>query len=419
MNSIQQYPDLEKLTAKIRQVLQKAQVQFNDRQQEIQQGYIEDLRQYCNIVTVCEAQLILSLGEYDLGYLGELIKTLNGFHLVILNNLLLWIQQFQLHLAPHPRSVPFECLIQQSIKEKHKVAKVKQSRASLEMSQIGDFINKLSINSKNIIDSHPSPKEVPQGILIMEQETEKMRDKIKNNQSMLKKLLIMKNKMNQEVQTNMNSFDIMFLQEQNQELKQLIDTTSANYERRIKEEIIKYQEAKIIMKAQKSELDHKISLIEAQGNEISKLKNKRQVNSLIKKFIQIPTIEERNKRFSISQDKNNRSIVFSNQKIRSTSLPRIERSFESFSKKIDLQISKNQIPNQDSKCLYQKLMLPQEQIQFLKACQYVGLQYPPNLFDNQDGGESPKYNQFIKLIQQLKIRHSQCMPKCDHLNFLL
>lgn len=45
----------------------------------------------------------------------------------------------------------------------------------------------------------------------MEEETEKMKDNIKNSKSVLKKLLIMKKRMNRETQTNLNGFDIMFL----------------------------------------------------------------------------------------------------------------------------------------------------------------------------------------------------------------
>lgn len=44
----------------------------------------------------------------------------------------------------------------------------------------------------------------------MEEETEKMKDNIKNSKSVLKKLLIMKKRMNRETQTHLSGFDIMF-----------------------------------------------------------------------------------------------------------------------------------------------------------------------------------------------------------------
>lgn len=55
-------------------MLNKAQLQFDERNYKLESGYISDLRQYCRIVTVCEEQLILSLVEYELKFLGELIK---------------------------------------------------------------------------------------------------------------------------------------------------------------------------------------------------------------------------------------------------------------------------------------------------------------------------------------------------------
>lgn len=67
------------------------------------------------------------------------------------------------------------------------------------------------MNSKSLIDSHPSPRDAPQGFHIMEEETEKMKDNIKNSKSVLKKLLIMKKRMNRDTQTNLNGFDIIFL----------------------------------------------------------------------------------------------------------------------------------------------------------------------------------------------------------------
>lgn len=45
----------------------------------------------------------------------------------------------------------------------------------------------------------------------MDEETEKMKDNIKNSKSVLKKLLIMKKKANKEVQTNLTHLDVMFL----------------------------------------------------------------------------------------------------------------------------------------------------------------------------------------------------------------
>lgn len=92
-----------------------------------------------------------------------------------------------------------------------------------------------------------------------------------------------------------------------------------------------------------------MSIIEVQTDEIERLRRRKQVPNLIKKFIKIPTIEEKNKRFSISQDHKNRSVVYSNSKIRSTSLPRIERSFDSVSKKLDSILIKNTIPSLDNK----------------------------------------------------------------------
>ena len=62
------------MAAKINQVLHKAGTQFNERHHSIQQGYIEDLRQFCKVITICEEQLILNLLEYDLAFLGELMK---------------------------------------------------------------------------------------------------------------------------------------------------------------------------------------------------------------------------------------------------------------------------------------------------------------------------------------------------------
>ena len=47
----------------------------------------------------------------------------------------------------------------------------------------------------------------------------------------------------------MTCYDIRFILDQNEEFKELLKTTSRNYESKLKAEILKYHDAKLILKA--------------------------------------------------------------------------------------------------------------------------------------------------------------------------
>ncbi|KAM3129305.1 hypothetical protein pb186bvf_018592 [Paramecium bursaria] len=426
------------ITQKISQVLQKSQKQFDDRNKTIHMGYISDLRQYCKIVTICEEQLILGLVDYDLQFIGEFIKLLSGYHLMLLNNLLNWIQQYEFYLTPKEKGTPFEQLIEQSLKYKHRFIKIKESGASLQMNQVhNSFQSLLHTNNSSIQDYVDHPPTDESGMDIVQNETEQMKSNLKyntkkNTQIILSKLLhkskqitkYIRNKgVHAQVQTDIDQLKFDHMEKQNMELKSLLQTTIQSYEQKLKDQIALYKEAKLIMKAQKYELEHKIALLEAQGHIIKKIQTQpNQPTSKLQNFRSTPTIPDRNKRLSISEKQ---SLVFSNIKLRSSSLPKIEPSMEqqmrSSFHKINTQLQRYSIQSHQTQELYHRYVSDKEfKQQFVDACNYAQISIPPAL--NEEYEDEPSFELKMMLFQKLLTiileKHTFCLPKCDHLNFL-
>ncbi|CAD8096805.1 unnamed protein product [Paramecium primaurelia] len=419
---------LRTLSGKIKKILNKAQDQFQERHSNIQQGYITDLRQYCRIVTACEEQLILNLSDYNLEFIGELIKTLSGFHLLLISNLLNWIQQFELLLTPHSGNLPFEHLLEQSRKHKNRFNNINESDAAKHMNELHESIQSLAQNNKQIIDSHNTDIQNPNSVDIIDSVTQQLRDNIRSNSKSNSRIILQKllsnqknkNSINdQEQQTILNYMDVDYIEQQNQELRVFIDNTIKQYEDKLKQSIIQYQEAKLILKAQKIELEHQSTLLEAQ-NELFKQYQEKKPQQTLTHFIQVPTIADKNKRLSIDKQQ---KFLFTNMKLRSSSLPRIDGRDESIMRnsftKIGVQLSKNLIPTQDVIENFKKYQQSHEfKEKVAKVCSQVQVKVPVDELQNESISHENRIMIFSKLCQVLKEKHQSCFPQCDHLNFL-
>ncbi|CAD8093040.1 unnamed protein product [Paramecium primaurelia] len=425
----QRWEILRTLSTKIKKILNKAQDQFQERHSNIQQGYITDLRQYCRIVTACEEQLILNLSDYNLEFIGDLIKTLSGFHLLLISNLLNWIQQFELLLTPHQGNLPFEHLLEQSRQHKNRFNNINESDAAKHINELHESIQSLAQNNKQIIDSHNTDIQNLNSVDIIDSVTQQLRDNIRSNSKsnskmILKKLLSnQKNKnilIDQEQQTVLNYQEVDYIEQQNYELRVLIDRTIKQYEDKLKQSIIQYKETKLILKAQKIELEHQSNLIEAQ-NELFKQYQEKKPQQTLTHFIQVPTIADRNKRSLFDKQQ---KFIFTNMKLRSSSLPKIDGKDESILRnsftKIGIQLSKNQIPTQDVIENFKKYQQSHEfKEKIFKVCQQVQIKIPIDELQNESISHENRVMTFSKLCQVLKEKHQLCFPQCDHLNFLI
>ncbi|CAD8198219.1 unnamed protein product [Paramecium octaurelia] len=425
----QRWEILRTLSAKIKKILNKAQDQFQERHSNIQQGYITDLRQYCRIVTACEEQLILNLSDYDLEFIGDLIKTLSGFHLLLISNLLNWIQQFELLLTPHSGNLPFEHLLEQSRKHKSRFNTINESDAAKHINELHESIQSLAQNNKQIIDSHNPDIENPNSVDIIDSVTQQLRDNIRSNSKSNSKIILKKllsnqksknNLINQEQQTTLKYQEVDYIEQQNQELRVLIDRTIRQYEDKLKQSIIKYKEVKLILKAQKVELEHQSTLLEAQ-NELFKQNQDKKPQQTLTHFIQVPTIADRNKRSLVDKKQ---KLIFTNMKLRSSSLPRIDGQDESIMRnsftKISVQLSKNLIPTQDVIENFKKYQQSHEfKEKIAKVCSQAQVKVPAEDLQNESISIESRVMIFSKLCQVLKEKHQLCFPQCDHLNFLI
>ncbi|CAD8107614.1 unnamed protein product [Paramecium sonneborni] len=425
----QKWEILRTLSTKIKKILNKAQDQFQERHSNIQQGYITDLRQYCRIVTACEEQFILNLSDYNLEFIGDLVKTLSGFHLLLISNLLNWIQQFELLLTPHSGNLPFEHLLEQSRLHKNRFNNINESDAAKHINELHDSIQSLAQNNRQIIDSHNSDIQNPNSLDVIDSViTQQLRDNIRSNSKsnsriMLQKLLSnQKNKkgsIDQEQQTILNFQDVDYIEHQNQELRILIDRTIKQYEDKLKQSINKYKEAKLILKAQKIELEHQSTLLDAQ-NELFKQYQDKKPQQTLTHFIQVPTIADKNKKLQIERQS---KFLFTNMKLRSSSLPRIDGKDETLMRnsftKIGVQLSKNLIPTQDVVENFKKYQQSHEfKEKITKVCLQVQVKVPADELLNESISQENRVMIFSKLCQILKEKHQLCFPQCDHLNFL-